>query len=67
MSNESATDTLRNWGTKSIGQGFLDVKKGKMKIEIGERGGRTFLAIMIQVKLLLPWFLVQGERRGGLV
>ena len=36
MSNESATDTLRNWGTKSIGQGFLDVKKGKMKIEIGE-------------------------------
>ena len=66
MSNESATDTLRNWGTKSIGQGFL-VKKGKMKIEIGERGGRTFLAIMIQVKLLLPWFLVQGERIGGLV
>ena len=38
MSNESATDTLRNWGTKSIGQGFLDVKKGKMKIEIEERG-----------------------------
>ena len=26
MSNESATDTLRNWGTKSIGQGILDVK-----------------------------------------
>ena len=65
MSNESATDTLRNWGTKSIGQGFLDVKKREDEDRDWREGVLSILSQDDRSETIVALVLGARRKRGG--